>query len=412
MVKVRPFKAIRPEASLADKVASLPYDVLNTQEARELGKDNPYSFLHVDKAEIDLSETISPYDPEVYKQAQINLTTFLNKSWLQKDNEAHFYIYQLIMNGRAQTGIVACTSIDDYINKKIKKHEFTRAEKELDRIRHVDACDANTSPIFLTYRHQAAIDQVIAKWLAEKEVIYDFESFHDVRHRIWIIDEKSAIKTIEEAFDEVPALYIADGHHRTESAVKVGLKRREAYPERGEDAEFNTFLAVLFPEQELSIWDYNRVINIPIESDFLEKLQTAFEISESPDRYKPEAPKYMGMYLNGKWYKLKVKDAYIPTDEVEKLDVSILQTQVLTPLFGITDIRRDERIDFVGGIRGLGELENLVDSGKQTIAFAMYPTTIEDLLHVADANKIMPPKSTWFEPKLLSGLFVHDLETK
>lgn len=412
MVKVSPFKAIRPKEAIADKLASLPYDVLNTQEARELGKENPFSFLHIDKAEIDLEDTISPYDDRVYEQAQTNLQTFLDKGWLKKDSKAFFYIYQLIMGGRKQTGIVACTSIDDYINKKIKKHEFTREEKELDRIRHVDACDANTSPIFLTYRHQQTIDQIVANWSIANEPLYDFTSFHDVQHRVWAIDDDITIERLAKAFEEVEALYIADGHHRTESAVKVGLKRREQYPDRNESAEFNSFLAVLFPENELAIWDYNRVIDIPLETTFRQQLETAFEVKEQPACYKPTSPKHVGMYTAGKWYELKVKAAYIPSDAVGKLDVSILQAQVLTPLFGITDIRRDERIDFVGGIRGLEELERLVDSGKQTIAFAMYPTTIEDLLQVADANEIMPPKSTWFEPKLLSGLFVHDLESK
>lgn len=412
MVKVSPFKAIRPKETIADKLASLPYDVLNTQEARELGRENPFSFLHIDKAEIDLEDTISPYDDRVYEQAQTNLQTFLDKGWLKKDSKAFFYIYQLIMDGRKQTGIVACTSIDDYINKKIKKHEFTREEKELDRIRHVDACDANTSPIFLTYRHQQSIDQIVANWITINEPLYDFTSFHDVQHRVWAIDDDTTIETLAKAFEEVEALYIADGHHRTESAVKVGLKRREQYPDRNESAEFNSFLAVLFPESELAIWDYNRVIDIPLENTLLNQLKTAFEVKEQPARYKPTSPKHVGMYTAGKWYELKVKEAYIPSDAVGKLDVSILQAQVLTPLFGITDIRRDERIDFVGGIRGLEELERLVDSGKQTIAFAMYPTTVEDLLQVADANEIMPPKSTWFEPKLLSGLFVHDLESK
>lgn len=413
MVNVRPFQAVRPNEKLADKIASLPYDVLSSAEARELGKANPYSFLHIDKAEIDLEESLSPYDDLVYLKAKDNLRAFLEKEWLKKDIRAGFYIYELQMNGRAQTGIVASTAIDDYISQKIKKHEFTREEKELDRIRHVDTCDANTSPIFLTYRGKAEINELIAQFKASHEPIYDFKSFHEVTHKVWHVDESELVTSLETAFASVPALYIADGHHRTESAVKVGLKRREAYPNESKLAEFNFFLSVLFPAEELEILDYNRVLNVPIPTDFFEQLKPHFDITEKGTTpFKPSKPKQMGLYLNGRWYAVDAKKETIKRDVIGSLDVSILQNEILTKIFDIQDVRRDNRIDFVGGIRGLAELEKRVDSGEFTIAFAMFPPTMDDLLSVADANEIMPPKSTWFEPKLLSGLFVHELESK
>ncbi|WP_088816013.1 MULTISPECIES: DUF1015 domain-containing protein [Listeria] len=413
MVNVRPFQAVRPNENVANKMASLPYDVLSSAEARVLGDANEYSFLHIDKAEIDLEKSLSPYDDMVYLKAKENLRAFLQKEWLKKDVRAGFYIYELEMNGRTQTGIAATTAIDDYISGKIKKHEFTREEKELDRIRHVDTCDANTSPIFLTYRGKAEINAVIQQFKAENDPIYDFTSFHDVAHKVWHIDDADIVASISAAFASIPALYIADGHHRTESAVKVGLKRREAHPNEGPDAEFNFFLAVLFPAEELEILDYNRVLNVPIPTDFFDQLKARFDITEKQSApFKPSAPKQIGLYTGGNWYGLTAKKSRIPNDVIGSLDVSILQNEVLTPIFDIRDIRRDDRIDFVGGIRGLSELEKRVDSGEFSIAFAMYPPTMNDLLSVADANEIMPPKSTWFEPKLLSGLFVHELESK
>ncbi|WP_270998100.1 DUF1015 domain-containing protein [Listeria seeligeri] len=413
MVNIRPFKALRPIKNLAEKVASLPYDVLNSDEARELGDSNKYSFLHIDKAEIDLSKDISPYDPAVYQKAADNLEQFELEGWLGREANPAFYIYQLTMDGRSQTGLVVCTSIDDYTEGKIKKHELTREEKELDRIRHVDVCDANTSPIFLTYRGKEAINALVDSWVKENEPEYDFESFHGVEHKVWAITDSYILEDLSAAFKEVPALYIADGHHRTESAVKVGLKRRAEYPDAGPEAEFNFFLSVVFPEEQLEILDYNRVVNAPIEADFLDKISANFDLEKIGEKaFKPEEPKQVGMYLDGSWYKLVAKTDVIPNDVIGQLDVSILLEQILTPIFGIEDIRRDNRIDFVGGIRGLSELERLVDSGSHSVAFAMYPPTMDDLLGVADASEIMPPKSTWFEPKLLSGLFVHDLESK
>ena len=411
MVTIHPFKGIRPAAEFSESIATLPYDVLNSAEARELGKNNPYSYLHIDKAEIDLPETLSPYDEQVYAKAANNLEAFLQKQWLIQDDRPLLYLYELTMNGRAQTGLVTCTSITDYTDGKIKKHEFTRPEKEVDRIRHIDACDANTSPIFLTYRRNEHVQTLTDDWKKSHDPVYDFTSFHDVTHRVWLVDKPEIIDQLVEAFaQDVPALYIADGHHRTESAVKVGQKKKETQPNATESAEFNYFLSVIFPKEELEILDYNRVVNVPIEADFFERLEKNFTVKKT-DTGKPTHSKTFGMYIDKQWYALTAKKAILSEDPVAGLDVSLLQNYVFADIFDIQDVRTDKRIDFVGGIRGMTELEQLVDSGKWSAAFAIYPTTMDDLLTVADAGKIMPPKSTWFEPKLLSGLFVHDLET-
>lgn len=413
MVKIKPFKAIRPAEDYANDIASLPYDVLSTNEARKIGRQNEKSFLHIDKSEIDLAEENSPYAEEVYQKAASNLKEFLSKKWLVQDDEDQFYLYQLTMNGRSQMGLVVCASIKDYQEKKIKKHEFTREEKEVDRIRHIDAADANTSPIFLTYRDQESIDELIEQWVTENEPMYDFLSFHEVEHKVWVIDQKTVINQLENLFEQnVAELYIADGHHRTESAVKVALKRKEAYPNEPDEAEFNYFLAVLFPASQLAILDYNRVVNGLIEEDFLDQLAEKFEIEKVSASYKPDRPKTIGMYLKGDWYKLTIKPAFISNHPVKGLDVSLLQDHVLTPLFDIKDIRTDKRVDFIGGIRGMQALSDAVDNGSFTVAFSMYPTKIDELIRVADSGEVLPPKSTWFEPKLLSGLFVHDLESK
>ncbi|EOL50685.1 DUF1015 domain-containing protein [Enterococcus caccae] len=412
MVMIHPFKSIRPASEFSDKIATLPYDVLNSAEARELGESNPYSYLHIDKAEIDLPETLSPYDDQVYAKAASNLQVFLQKQWLVQDEQPLLYLYELTMNGRAQTGLVTCTSITDYTQGKIKKHEFTRPEKEVDRIRHIEACDANTSPIFLTYRKNEQIQTLTDEWKKSHDPIYDFTSFHEVTHRVWLVDKPEVIEQLVTTFaQDVPALYIADGHHRTESAVKVGQKKKEAQPNATDTAEFNYFLSVIFPKEELEILDYNRVLNVPIEADFFEHLETNFTVTKT-DTGKPTQAKTFGMYLDGQWFALTAKDTILSDDPVDGLDVSLLQNHVFAAIFDIQDVRTDKRIDFVGGIRGMQELEQLVDSGQWSVAFAVYPTTMDDLLNVADAGKIMPPKSTWFEPKLLSGLFVHDLETK
>ncbi|MCD5027835.1 DUF1015 family protein [Enterococcus asini] len=408
MVQVRPFPGIRPAAELAAQVACLPYDVVNSTEAQALAADNPYSFFHIDKAEIDLPHDLSPYDPQVYQKAAENFQDFLAKGWLVKEQQPLLYLYELTMNGRSQTGLVATTSIDDYTSGKIKKHEFTRPEKEVDRIKHIQACDANTSPIFLSYRDEDHIQRLISQWQDQKAPVYDFTSYHEVQHRVWVIDDSAIIADLTAAFDEVPALYIADGHHRTESAVKVGLEKR-ANGEQSSESDY--FLSIIFPESQLAIWEYNRVLNVDLPEDFFSQLEQAFDVAVSGVK-KPVAQGQIQLYLDSKWYTLTIKEAVIPTDAVGRLDVSILQKQVFEKIFGIMDIRTDKRIDFIGGIRGPEELERLVDSGQWRLAFSMYPTQMEDLLAVADAGEIMPPKSTWFEPKLLSGLFLHDLETR
>lgn len=411
MVEIHPFKSIRPFAAFSEKIATLPYDVLNSTEARELGNQNPFSYLHIDKSEIDLPAELSPYDEQVYEKAASNLQSFLQKNWLIQDDQPLLYLYELTMDGRAQTGLVTCTSVADYTAGKIKKHEFTRPEKEVDRIRHIEACDANTSPIFLTYRRNEQIQTTMDTWKASHEPVYDFTSFHNVTHRVWLVDQAEVIDQLVLAFAQnVPALYIADGHHRTESAVKVGQKKKKIQPNAAKSAEFNYFLSVIFPKEELEILDYNRVINVPVPSNFFEQLEQNFTVTKT-DTGKPAQPKSFGLYLDRQWFTLTAKDNILSDDPVDGLDVSLLQQHVFAEIFDIQDVRTDKRIDFVGGIRGMKELEQLVDSGRWTAAFALYPTTMDDLLHVADAGKIMPPKSTWFEPKLLSGLFVHDLET-
>lgn len=410
MATIRPFKGFRPTPELCSKVAALPYDVMTSKEAREMVKNDPYSFLHVDRAEIDLPENVDIYSKEVYEKAASNLNKMIEDKVLIQDSKPVFYIYSLTMNGREQIGLVVCTSIDEYLNNTIKKHEFTRADKEQDRINHVDYCNANTGPIFLTYKNQKTIDQIISKEI-EKAPIYDFTSEDKVEHKVWLIDEDSVINDLVEQFKNVPSLYIADGHHRNASAVKVGLKRR-GDGEYDKNAEFNYYLSVLFPADQLHIMDYNRLVkdlNGLTKDEFLDKIQETFNVTEVDGQYKPDTIHTFGMYLDKKWYKLQAKDGIIATDSVGCLDVSILQNSLLTPVLGIGDPRTDKRIDFVGGIRGLGELVKRVDSGEMTVAFAMYPTSMTQLMNIADDNKVMPPKSTWFEPKLRSGIFIHKL---
>ncbi len=413
MAYFRPFQSIRPKKEYADKVAALPYDVMNSDEAREMVKGNPYSFLHVDKAEIDLPESTYLYDPAVYAKAAENLKKLVIDGICKRDDKPCFFIYRQIMNGRSQTGLVGCASIDDYINNNIKKHELTRADKEQDRINHVDTCNANTGPIFLTYKNGDAVKQIIALWQENHEPEYDFVS-DDVQQTVWVIDDEAATNAIAAEFDKIDSLYIADGHHRCASAVKVGLKRREENPNYTGDEEFNRFLAVSFPCDELEIMDYNRLIrdtNGYTANQLLTLISQnfTFECVKSNEPYKPEEKHTFGMYIDGRWYKLTAKEGtFNENDPVSQLDVSILQNNLISPIFGITDPRTDKRIDFVGGIRGLEELEKRAESDMK-LAFSMYPTTLDDLIAIADAGLIMPPKSTWFEPKLLSGLFIHEL---
>ena len=410
MALVRPFKAVRPDEAMAEKVAALPYDVMDSSEAREMVKGNPYSFLHVDKAEIDLDEGIDPYSEEVYLKAKANLYGMIDNGVLKEDEKPCFYIYALTMDGRCQRGIVCTTSIDEYINGTIKKHEFTRADKEQDRINHVDYCNANTGPIFLMCRGNDEIKALIDRE-TEKEPVYDFVAVDGIRHTVFVISDDETIKAVSDMFEDVDSLYIADGHHRNASAVKVGLKRREANPGYTGEEEFNFYLSVVFLADELMILDYNRVVkdlNGYGEEAFIAEIAKKFDITDGKDE-KPSKTHTFGMYIGGRWYKLKAKDEIVPDDAVESLDVSILQKNVLDAVLGIKDPKTDKRIDFVGGIRGIKELERLVDSGKYKAAFAMYPTSVNELMAIADEGKIMPPKSTWFEPKLRSGLFIHTL---
>jgi len=419
MATVRPFRAIRPVPEKAELVAALPYDVMNTEEAREMVKGNPYSFLHVDKAEIDLDPSVDHYDVKVYEKAAANLKKLSTDGIMTQDEKPCFYIYKQVMNGRAQTGIVGCTSIDEYLNNTIKKHEHTRADKEQDRINHVDYCNANTGPIFLTYRAKKEITEKVEAWKAAHKPVYDYVAEDQVGHTVWVVDDAALIAFFTEAFGKVQYLYIADGHHRNASAVKVGLKRREQNPSWNGTEEFNYYLSVMFPDEELYIMDYNRVVqdlNGNTSDEFMKKVSEKFDIEElqcccccGAEPYKPEEKHTYGMFLDGKWYKISAKaGSYNEADPVGRLDVSVLQNNLLRPILGIEDPRTDKRIDFVGGIRGLEELERRVNEGMK-VAFSMFPTTIDDLMAIADAGEVMPPKSTWFEPKLRSGLFVHEL---
>jgi len=408
MPVIKPFKAFRPEPELVTRVASPPYDVLNTEEARQLVKDDPYSFLHVNKAEIDLDPSVDHYDQRVYQKASENLDKLIKEKVYLQDEQEKIYIYRQIMKGRAQTGLVVCASIDDYLKGKIKKHENTRADKEKDRINHIDFTDANTGPVFLTYKAKDEINQVVSRWTKEKEQVYDFISEDEITHTCWVVADKSTIQQLIESFAKIDFFYIADGHHRVAAATKVGLKRRGELENYTGKEEFNYFLSVLFPHDELYIMDYNRVV-ADLAGNSEEEFIFDMEEYSGEGYYRPEARHTFGMYLGNCWYKLTAKPGTFDEDDVVgSLDVSILQNNLLTPVLGIEDPRTDQRIEFVGGIRGLEELEKRVKTGMKT-AFSLYPTSIVELMKVADAEKLMPPKSTWFEPKLRSGIFVHKL---
>ncbi|OLS02972.1 DUF1015 domain-containing protein [Tissierella creatinophila] len=414
MAILKPFKAYRPTTELADKVAALPYDVMNSDEARKMVVDNPYSFLHVDKAEIDLDPNVDIHDRLVYEKARENLQTMIQNKILIQDKSDKLYIYKQVMDGRSQIGLVGCTAIDDYLNDTIKKHEYTRPDKEQDRINHVDYTNANTGPIFLTYKKNDEVNRGINNWINTNKSEYDFTSQDGIQHTVWVIDDNDVIEKLTSLFQNIDHLYIADGHHRSASAAKVGLKRREEFPNYDGTEEFNFFLSVIFPDEDLYIMDYNRVVkdlNGLSTKEFIDKIKEKFEVKsyEGEGGFKPQEKDTFGMYLDGNWYELKAKKGmFDPEDPVERLDVSILQNNILDPILGIKNPRTDTRIDFVGGLRGLAELESRVSDGMK-VAFSMYPTTIDDLIAIADAGKVMPPKSTWFEPKLRSGLFIHEL---
>lgn len=413
MPRITPFQSVRPNPSLADRIAALPYDVYNREEACIEVKKEPLSFLKIDRAETQFDNSVDTYDDRVYEKARETLDEMIADGSFLMDEKPCFYVYELTMNGRSQTGIVACSSIDDYVNGTIRKHENTREEKEIDRINHVDRTNAQTGPIFLVYRSVEEINRIIRKE-KEKTPVYDFTSPDGITHRAWVISDSNVIEKMEQAFAAVPTTYIADGHHRCASAVKVGLKRRKEHPDYTGQEEFNHFLSVLFPDDQLYIMPYNRVVKDLAgmkKEEFLEAVQKAgFTVSYLGDTpFAPEEKGTFGMYLNDGWYRLTADKSLVVNDPVEGLDVSILQNNLLRPILKIADPRTDKRIDFVGGIRGLSELEKRV-AEDCTVAFSMYATSIQELLDVADAGLLMPPKSTWFEPKLRSGLFIHRLD--
>lgn len=413
MAQIKPFFAVRPTTELAYRVAALPYDVYNRQEAKEEVLREPVSFLKIDRAETQFPDNVDTYDERVYAKAKELFVQMEEEGIYISDEDSGYYIYQLTMNGRKQTGIVACASVDDYLNNVIKKHENTREEKEQDRIRHVDTLGAQTGPIFLAYRSQQMINEVVEAVTGKEKPLYDFTAVDGIGHTVWKISDAGKVDVIRQAFEEIDDVYIADGHHRAASAVKVGLKRRAEHPDYDGSEEFNYFLSVLFPDDQLMIMDYNRCVrdlNGLTAEEFLKKTGEIFKVE--PLGENAEAPKKKGeftMYMEGQWYKLAASQEMLSiTDAVKSLDVSLLQDYLLKPVLGIEDPRTDNRIDFVGGIRGLQELERRADSDMK-VAFAMYPTSIGELFAVADAGLLMPPKSTWFEPKLRSGLFVHKI---
>ncbi|MDR1927169.1 MAG: DUF1015 family protein [Oscillospiraceae bacterium] len=416
MAVFRPFCAIRPRRELAAAVAALPYDTLNSQEARTQASANPLSFLHIDKAEIDLPEGTELYAPLVYQTAAANLERLRREGVFLQDACPRFYIYRQSWRGRSQTGLVGCASIDDYKNNIIKKHELTHPEKEIDRIRHVDACNANTGPIFLTYRDEVGVAPLLEDWQRTHTSEVSFTSAGGVRQEIWVIDDAALAARLTEGFAHTPALYIADGHHRCASAARVGFQRRAARFDCGGGEEFNFFLAVAFPATQLHILDYNRAVkdlNGLSQAEFLSRVEALFSVERhgaAGQAYRPEERHYFGMLLDGQWYRLRARrGSFDENDPVGRLDVEILQKNLLAPVLGVRDPRRDQRIAFIGGIRGLEELERRCRSDMR-VAFSMFPTTVPELMDIADSGNIMPPKSTWFEPKLLSGLFIHALE--
>lgn len=418
MAIIKPFQSIRPNEAVASEVAALPYDVYNREEAYEAVQGHPLTFLRIDRGETNFEDkSIDMYSLQVYEKAREVLCQFINEGIFIQDSKPCYYIYEQTMDGRTQTGLVGCASIDDYKNNVIKKHETTRASKEVDRINHVDICNAQTGPIFLAYRANETIRHVLKKNQHVKKPVYDFVTEDDVRHSVWVIDDESDISTIQSAFEEIRRIYIADGHHRAASAVKVGLKRRQAKKGYTGQEEFNYFLSVLFPDNELTILPYNRLVRDLhglTKEMFMSQLKEKFEItSMGKTPFQPKEKAVFGMYFEDEWYCLKTRqkvlDKIDKNDVVANLDVSILQNNVLGPILDIDDPKNNLRLEYEGGIRGLEELERRCHL-DMTLAFAMYPTSIQELFDVADAKRLMPPKSTWFEPKLRSGLFIHALD--
>ena len=411
MAVIKPFECVRPNEKDAARVAALPYDVYNRQEAVCEVKREPLSFLKIDRAETQFDDSTDTYAPEVYAKAKELFEEALADKTFITDTDKTYYIYALTMDKRTQTGIVACASIDDYLNNVIKKHENTRADKEVDRITHVDTLSAQTGPIFLAYRADSVINDAVKK-TKENKALYDFISPDGIRHQVWKMTDITLVENVRKAFEGIDSVYIADGHHRAASAVKVGLKRRQENPGYTGNEEFNYFLSVLFPDEELMILPYNRVVkdlNGYTQEEFLNKIKEKFDIAESDKQVSPDKKGTFGMYLGGKWYKLTAHKDIMSDDPVDGLDVAVLQDNLLAPVLGIGDPKTDKRIDFVGGIRGLSELEKRCREDC-VVAFSMYATSIAELFAVADAGKLMPPKSTWFEPKLRSGLFIHRMK--
>ena len=411
MARINPFRAVRPRADMADRIAALPYDVYSRQEAYEKVQGDSYTFLRIDRPETQFPANYDMYAPEVYEKAKDMLDEMLADGLFIEEEKEAYYVYELVMNGRSQVGIGACASVDDYERQVIKKHENTRAEKEADRIRHVDVCNAQTGPIFLAYRSREGIEVQVHKAMSTPPV-YDFTADDGITHRLWVIDDAADVEQIRQEFEQVETIYIADGHHRCASAVKVSQMRRQAHPEYSGDEQFNYFLSVLFPDDQLMIMDYNRVVkslNGYSVEEFIERVKQVFEVSAvGSNTYRPQCKGEIGMYLGDAWYCLKIKKEQYTGDPADDLDVAVLQRNLLEPVLGIVDPKIDDRIDFVGGIRGLGELVRRVHTDAK-VAFAMYPTDIHELFDVSDAGKLMPPKSTWFEPKLRSGLLIHKI---
>ena len=412
MSLIKPFAGLRPKAEFAADVVAPPYDVLNTEEARQRAEGRPHSFLHISKPEIDLSPGTDPFDARVYAKGAENLQQMINSGVLVRDQQVCYYLYRLVMDTHIQTGLVAVASVADYDSNRIRKHEFTRPDKEDDRVRQIDALNAQTGPVFLTYRHNAVIDE-LANRITGTEPLYDLTADDGVRHTLWRIADAASIETVTNTFEGMECLYIADGHHRSAAASRLAKMRHQDHHPSGEIAA-DYFLSVLFPDNQMKILDYNRLVtdlNGLSIKDYLVGIRAAFDVVESDTPAKPAQPGAFGMYLAQQWYALSIKAERIPqADPVGQLDVSLLQNNLIEPVLGIEDPRRDKRIDFVGGIRGLDELVKRVDSGEMQVAFSLYPTRMEDLMAVADANEVMPPKSTWFEPKLADGLVSHVLD--
>lgn len=415
MAILKAFKGLRPPQNIVKELASRPYDVLNSNEARVEAEGNEYSLLHIIKPEIDMKEGISLYSQEVYNKAKTNLDKFRSNEWLVNDEDDYLYIYAQTMFGKTQYGIVGCAAVEDYMNNVIKKHELTRHDKEEDRMKHVRITNANMEPVFFSYPAVAEIDEIIADHVKNNEAAYDFTGTDEVGHHFWVIKEQAKIDRIIELFAKLPSTYVADGHHRTAAAALVGNEKKKNNPNHNGTEEYNFFLAVHFPDNQLTIIDYNRVVkdlNGHTETELLKKLEEGFEVKEmGTEIYKPNTLHNFSMYLDGKWYSLTAKEGtYDNNDPIGVLDVTILTKQVLDPLLDIQDLRTSKRIDFVGGIRGLGELKKRVDSGEMKVAFALYAVSMQQLINIADTGAIMPPKTTWFEPKLRSGLVIHELD--